>query len=236
MPALNEINIGNHDRALDLSHDAHDSEIFDLFTSPEAKSSGIHYLNDETRTIFLPGSEPQRAIKVYGNPKQPDFLNSTYAFTYKPHPSPEAAVAWESSPRTPEQASIWVMHDPPNDRLDYINIPEYPGLQGCVAQAQRIAEAKPLLCVFGHYHVSNGVERVRWKSDGNGIEEAKVLTKPRNESAKYDFSSNGADGVLNVGRETVFVNAAWRPGRDKRVKERNNPAVITLDLPVFQDS
>lgn len=128
------------------------------------------------------------------------------------------------------------MHGPPKDRLDFIDIPEYPGLQGCVAQALRIAEAKPLLCVFGHYHVSNGVERVRWKSDGNEIEEAKKVTKPRNGSAEYDFSSNGADGVLNPGHETVFVNAAWLPGRDKKVEGRNIPAVIIVDIPVFRDS
>jgi hypothetical protein len=120
------------------------------------------------------------------------------------------------------------MHGPPKDRLDSIPI---PGLQGCVVQARKIAAARPLLCVFGHYHVSNGVERVTWGNGTDGVAAARNITKEKGErSAEYDFSRGGVDGTLKAGEETIFVNAAWMTGRKREVEERNLPVVIKLNI------
>ena len=42
-------------------------------------------------------------------------------------------------------------------RLDQIHI---AGLIGCEAQRKKVAAARPLVCIFGHYHCGYGVEKV----------------------------------------------------------------------------
>jgi hypothetical protein len=70
----------------------------------------------------------------------------------------------------------------PKGRLDQIPI---PGLMGCEVQRQKVAAVKPLICVFGHFHVSYGVERVVWGNGADdGISNATIVT------------DDGADGSL----------------------------------------
>lgn len=181
------------------------------------------------------------ALRVYGNPTQPDFLNTKpYAFTYVPHPSPGSTAAWASAPYGPsEGAAIWVAHSPPLHRLDAINV---KGLTGCAVEAELVERARPALCVFGHYHYSWGAERVRWASGDGGIESASILTlsaeRKREEGLStlptihaIDFSGeDGARGKIGVGRETLFVNAAWRTMDKSQFADRNQPLVVTMAL------
>jgi hypothetical protein len=211
-----------------------------LFTSPKTKESGIHYLDQEVQTIAYyaaDNSEP-KPIRVYGNPLQPEFSNNLYPFTYKPHPSPGSLAAWADAPKASDGIQIWAMHSPPRHRLDVTNV---RGLTGCIAQAEKIASAKPMLCVFGHFHYSWGVERVRWQDQGNGVAHAKFLTlsKERKEEQNltglktqsvFDFSGNGAYGKIDAGKETIFVNAAWMTQKKRQVQERNQPIMITISL------
>ncbi|KAF2093890.1 hypothetical protein NA57DRAFT_68920 [Rhizodiscina lignyota] len=222
---------GNHDLGLDPGHKAFDASVLQLFTSREAHEHGIYYLNQETRTVAYfkrPDSREPLPLMVYGNPSQPDFLNTNpYAFTYSPSPSPEAAKAWKSAPDRNQGVQIWATHGPPDKRLDWIDIPR---LRGCIAQAQAVAQARPLLCVFGHYHVSNGIELVRWKYGSDEIDSAQVLStaaSPR----KCTFSSvDDGKGDLVPGRQTLFVNAAYMTSRKREVSKRNSPFIITLEL------
>ena len=225
---------GNHDVGLDPSHHAFREKSVRLFTSEEALSHGIHYLDRRKKTVgyYTPTSDggettTKQPIVVYGNPLQPDFLNSDYAFTYPPWPSEAATQAWKDAPEQNDGCHIWVTHGPPKDRLDWIDI---DGLQGCVAQARAIAASRPLLCVFGHYHVSNGVELVEWCADKDNVAVSKVLTEHTHQR-EFDFSGEGDQAALRLGIDTVFVNAAWMTGRKREVPDRNDPAVITLRLP-----
>ena len=224
--------IGNHDVSLDPTHPSFRKEAVDIFTSPEALSHGIHYLNRQVQTVayYAVTRKSSKAtlqpISIYGNPLQPDFLDSDYAFTYPPWPSSAAKQAWQDAPDLAAGSPIWVMHGPPKDRLDWIDLDR---LEGCVAQARAIAASRPLLCVFGHYHVSNGVERVEWSADCGDIATSKVLARPTC-APEYNFSGEGREPPLHPGRDTVFVNAAWMTGRKREVADRNDPAIITIVL------
>ncbi len=124
------------------------------------------------------------------------------------------------------------MHSPPKGRLDYIPLPPLPG---CTVQARKIAEGRPLLCVFGHYHYSWGVERVRWRQGQN--EADKALKLPFNENQLFDFTEEAVGGgwenamKRGPGNETIFVNASWMTMDKGKVERRNPPFVIVLPLP-----
>jgi len=218
---------GNHDLSLDPFHPATTRGSYlkarHLFKSPLAVSRGVHYLDSEVRSInpkradtssSTPASD-DGSFLVYGNPHQPEFLGMDYAFIYKPHPSDSSAECWASAPRKDDDVPIWIMHGGPKGRLDKIHL---PGLEGCPVELEKILQARPKLVVFGHYHMSYGVERVRF-DDNDEILEVQTLGNPE---AKYDFSD------LEKGKETVFVNVAWMTGKKREVPERNKPVVLDM--------
>ena len=225
--------LGNHDLGLDPAHSGFRKEAVEMFRSPEAVATGIHYLDRQCKTVaYIETTEPSartaiEPINIYGNPLQPEFLDTNYAFTYEPWPSDASKQAWGDVPTSADVAPIWVMHGPPKGRLDWIDL---EGLEGCVAQAHAISISRPLLCVFGHYHVSNGVERVEWCPDRDEVANAKLLPRPIS-APEFDFSGDCSESELIPGRDTVFVNAAWMTGRKREVAERNDPCVITLNYP-----
>ncbi|KAK6522971.1 hypothetical protein TWF281_002398 [Arthrobotrys megalospora] len=229
---------GNHDFGLDSKHPKFLPETVELFTSDAARAAGINYLDREVRsfTNYTNTVSDDTELRVYGNPCQPEFIGKPYAFIYRPYPSDTSTEAWETAPAQEDKVQIWVMHSPPLNRLDSLN-QKYRemGLTGCEVQAKKIAAAKPLLCVFGHYHFSRGVERVKWEKDGEGIEKSEILSmsaerrleagvaKPESLS-EFDFRD------LEVGRETIFVNAAWKTMARGPDAATNDPIVITLTL------
>jgi hypothetical protein len=186
------------------------------------------YLDREMKTVAQLRTMDQelRPVRVYGNPTQPDFLNSSYAFTYKPYPSEGSQKAWATAPQSSESLDIWVTHSPPKDRLDAINIPP---LTGCAVLAEAIAKARPLLCVFGHYHYSWGLERVLWHSDRDEVAGAQELSRSEGKTS-FDFSGNGSDGSIKQGDQTIFVNAAWMTMQKRAVQKRNSPFVVSLGV------
>jgi hypothetical protein len=100
---------------------------------------------------------------------------------------------------------------------------------GCEIQRQKVKAAKPLICIFGHYHVSYGVERVVWRSDNIGVDDdgfskATIVTDDAVDGV-YDFTD------LKRGEESVFVNAAWMTGEKRLTEKRNRPIVFDLGLP-----
>jgi hypothetical protein len=219
----------------------YDRETLSLFTSDTAKSKGICYLNREVQTVayYTANDGTQLPIQVYGNPSQPDFEYDNWvgtrgqaSFNYPPYPSPNSIEAWSKAPSRPDGIPIWVMHGPPLGRLDASSV---RGLKGCAAQLHKIAEARPKLCVFGHFHFSHGVERVKWTENG-GISKAEILVMgnerrraegggpPKNE-LELDFSGDGSFEKLESGNETLFVNAAWMTD-NKKSEERNLPVMV----------
>ncbi|GAB1319688.1 Putative rhamnogalacturonate lyase C [Madurella fahalii] len=224
---------GNHDMGLDNKHKDFLPEALALFTSEAAKAAGIHYIDRCVRQIqLLPGS-PDTAtaasstVPVYGNPCQPEFLGKPYAFIYPPHPSPQATDAWEGAPTT-SSVPVWVTHGPPLGRLDWIPIRP---LTGCAVQARAIARARPVLTVFGHYHISHGVELVTWGDESAAPDDSivKVETLVKDGApAHLDFTS--PELRFERGRKTIFVNAAWMTLAKPRGEERYQPVVLDLPL------
>lgn len=226
---------------MDRAHKNFKGGALSLLTTKHAIAGGVRYIDREVQTIAfcrtLGGKE--QPIRIYGNPMQPEFLGKPYAFIYPPAPSPEASAAWVSAPGSDDPVDIWVMHSPPKGRLDAINV---PGLVGCAEQVEKIAKARPLLCVFGHYHYSWGMERVRWIGERSQDVEVQCLAKSKERQEAegenipiqrdFDFSGHGSEAKLEVGQETIFVNAAWMTMKKAIIETRNPPFVITLQLPI----
>ncbi|KAK6519947.1 hypothetical protein TWF506_000241 [Arthrobotrys conoides] len=229
---------GNHDFGLDPDHPGFLPEAVELFTSEAARAAGINYIDRKVHTFtnHTAASSRDSELRVYGNPCQPEFIGKPYAFIYRPYPSEASNKAWETAPNHFNNAHIWVMHSPPLNRLDSINN-KYKelGLTGCAVQAKKIATAKPLLCVFGHYHFSRGVERVKWEKDGDGIEKSEILSMSAERRLEEDRAGPASLSEfdfrdLEVGRETIFVNAAWKTMDRTPGAATNEPIVITLAL------
>jgi hypothetical protein len=237
--------VGNNERALQPGHLMYSEEALNMFTSDEAKSKGVHYLNREVQTVayYTTKDGTKLPIRVYGNPMQPEYSYSTWvgtrgqgSFNYPPQPSPEATQAWSNAPSRSDEIPIWVMHGPPLGRLD---LSRATWLIGCAVQAEKVEAARPMLCVFGHLHYSHGVERVQWNEDG-GVSKAEILVMSAERRAErggpprieheLDFTGDGAFDRLKKGSETVFVNAAWKTdSKDK--DERNRPVIfVTLKM------
>ena len=60
--------------------------------------------------------------------------------------------------------------------------------------------------MFGHYHSIWGVERVIWKTNHDEVAEAQILSGPEGQH-EFNFSAGGQAGVVEKGRNTIFVNA-----------------------------
>ena len=230
---------GNADAELDRTGDCFNPEFLELFTSNAAKRSGIVYLDRETRVIGLVEDDGRRRqLKVYGNPLQPEFEGKRLPFTYLPAPDAEAEQAWSSAPEAADDIPIWVMHGPPLGRLDDSSD---PGSIGCRVQAKKIAEAKPLLCVFGHYHYSWGGETTRWDNGtGAATTETLALSEERRAAEKNvdltdarEFDLSGLEGPhrkVTGGQDTVFVNGAWMTSLFDEVDKRNPPIVVVVSV------
>ena len=123
---------------------------------------------------------------------------------------------------------MWLSHGAPKGRLDQISI---PGLMGCEAQWQKVATAMPLVCVFGHYHVSYGVERVVWRDGDQAKTDDEVgMSEVMKSEIVTDMEGDGYYDLtsLRAGKESVFINAAWMTGEKRMTERRNKPIVIDL--------
>ncbi|KAK6539162.1 hypothetical protein TWF694_009406 [Orbilia ellipsospora] len=238
---LKIVTAGNHDFGLDSKHPNFLPEAVTLFTSETAKASGIHYIDRRVETVsdYKDTESTLPDIRVYGNPCQPEFIGKPYAFIYNPSPSDSSTEAWNGAPTRNDKTHIWVMHSPPKGRLDSINkVYRDMGLIGCEVQAIKIAAARPLLCVFGHYHFSWGVERVRWQKDSDQIEESEILSmsserRLEEERTEPESLSEFSFEGLEFGRDTIFVNAAWKTMKKGEGMPKNKPIVINLSLEQF---
>jgi len=97
------------------------------------------YLEDEAVEID--------GVRFYGSPYTPEFFN--WAFML---PRGEALRAKWS--RIPNDIDVLVTHGPPHKILDRTAHGDHAG---CEALAERVAELKPQLHVFGHIHEGYGI-------------------------------------------------------------------------------
>lgn len=210
---------GNHDLGLDPAHKAYNATMHALFISQSVRADGVVFLDRSQPTLLH-----DNLLSIYANPYQPDFLNKGYAFTYRPYPSSEASDAWVSAPETSRgPLELWLSHGAPMRRLDQIDI---PGLTGCEIQRRKVVVARPLVCVFGHYHCSYGVEKVTWSDSddvADNVMQSVRLTDETESDHPYDLTT------LKPGKETVFINAAWMTMEKGKVERRNKPVVIDLE-------
>lgn len=228
------VGTGNHDVGLDCTHARFSPPALALFTSPRALAQGIRYLDNEIATVALyeSSSGVNLPLRVFGNPMTPDFLHSSYGFIYDAQSPGDAQRAWRNAPLPFHRSRvgvdyvlIHVTHGAPLGHLDYIPIPP---LTGDMVQADVVQSTRPLLCVFGHYHISRGHERSQWKAPAEP-----VASRPT------AFTSGAEDCRPNVGglstgepgESTLFVNCAWMTHEKRAVERRNDPIVVLLRLP-----
>ena len=187
--------------------------------SDDALAHGIHYIDREVKTVayYLSVTGSKTPIRIYGNPFTPDFLSSNYAFTYIPHSDASAASSWITAPSAEHDVDVWVCHCPPKGILD--EIPSAP-LTGCEVMRRKVVEAKPRMCVFGHYHYAYGRKLLSFDKEGNEVEAGKVVI--------------GQDGLIEPtnggGRSILFLNAAWMTMQKGQVEKRNKPWSVRAEL------
>jgi hypothetical protein len=225
---------GNNDVDLDAGSHRYKPDILELFKSEEVKAKGVIYLDREIRVVgYIKQAGVTREIKIYGNPLQPEFSGNKYPFTYHPFPDSDAESSWKTAPDAKDGVQIWVTHGGPLDRLDKVKGSD---MTGCPVQARKVAESKPLLCVYGHFHYSWGVEVVKWREQE--MEELELLTMSEEQRINlglsgprdFDFSGSGDYEKAEPGKKTIFVNAAWMTNEKRQVKDRNLPITVTLSL------
>jgi hypothetical protein len=116
-----------------------------------------------------------------------------------------------------------------------------------------VAHARPVLAVFGHYHISHGVELVSWQGleahgqgsmggvEGEGadqdeavkmVDTVEVLVKD-GKSCHLDFTA--PERRFQRGEKTIFVNAAWMTLKKRKTEERYQPVVIDLPTGLLLD-
>ena len=157
-------------------------------------------------------------MKVYGNPCQPDFLKSKYAFTYLPYPDQSSETPWDEAPKREDGVAIWVCHSPPKGILDAVPV---EGLTGCEVMLRKAREGRPAVCVFGHYHSSYGRRLERWGGEGQEVE----IELEVKEGGAIDLTE---DEELRGGDMTLFLNAAWMTMQKTKVEGRNRPWLVRM--------
>lgn len=134
---------GNHDFVFEqLMYDKHGNhrkskEVMLMFY--EKSDDKVFYLENEARVY--------KGVKFYGTPWCPDLAN--WAF-YKDHDDLIKAFS-----KIPGDTAVLISHCPP--RVEQYGVVLQPGWgylsnYGCQELADRIAEVKPKLCLFGHVH------------------------------------------------------------------------------------
>ncbi|KAL9115101.1 MAG: hypothetical protein Q9227_000895 [Pyrenula ochraceoflavens] len=223
------------------------SAIRELWTGPEAQRHGIVYLEEGTRTFRL---RDGTAFTLYASAYTPEFCNWAFAYPRSEdrfsspaeNPVPRATTAKATADRNgngTEQlveqpgVDIIVTHGPPMGTLDLaVGAHNDGGAHvGCEALRRAVEQCRPRLHVFGHIHEGYGAVRRRWDGKEREEEREEEGVKGENGERRLDVSRMGKE-LLEVGRETLFVNASLL---DVRYRAVNRPWVVTVELPVDEE-
>ncbi|KAK8137619.1 hypothetical protein PG984_003112 [Apiospora sp. TS-2023a] len=135
-----------------------------LLTSPEAKASGIVFLDEGNHSFDLRNGATMR---VYACPWTPE-AQPGRAFQYREE-GHDFAIA--------DNVQIAITHGPPRGVLDWTS---RNTLAGCPQLFGAMAQARPLLHCFGHIHGAWGVQVAAWKPDDDGNGNRRPRRSPRN--------------------------------------------------------
>ncbi|KAK8047554.1 hypothetical protein PG996_015618 [Apiospora saccharicola] len=119
-----------------------------LLTSPEAKASGIVFLDEGNHSFHLQNGA---SMRVYACPWTPE-AQPGRAFQYKEHEGHDFAIA--------DNVQIAITHGPPRGILDWTS---RNTLAGCPQLFGAMAQARPLIHCFGHIHGAWGAQVAVWK-------------------------------------------------------------------------
>lgn len=201
----------------------------DLWTNQSARDSGIRYLDEGVHTFTL---STGAKLTVYASPYQPEFCRWAFAYPRSEDrynlPPPGSTAAPPANPVPDHGIDIMLTHGPPNGVLDLVGRGEKVGCTHLLRAAER---ARPQLYVFGHIHEGWGAVRGTWDSSvEGGVKKELIKADPEemleNRGAFYDMSS-GSDRPLNLGAETLFVNASICT---LSYEPKNAPWIVDLDL------
>jgi Icc-related predicted phosphoesterase len=135
---------GNHDWGFQINA----NEISEILNSYKT----IDYLQDEMMTFYYDGPNgdfPDKTIRVYGTPWQPEFCN--WAFNL-PRNGVELLEKWNV---IPENIDILITHSPAWGILDDVEGRRGQHL-GCELLIERIQAIRPKIHVCGHIHSGYG--------------------------------------------------------------------------------
>ena len=115
------------------------------FETPRLQEEAEALFSDEPNFhLLINDSIELEGLKIWGSPVTPPFAN--WAFNWCDSKREEL---WAT---IPNDTDIIVTHGPPRGILDTVYHGDTPEYTGCFHLAQRVAEIKPILHVFGHIH------------------------------------------------------------------------------------
>ncbi|KAK6433386.1 hypothetical protein LTR95_010442 [Oleoguttula sp. CCFEE 5521] len=211
---------GNHDLSLDGEYWAthldedddpneHD-EAIEIMTGKLAKEAGVTYLMEGTHHFTLSNGA---AFSLFASPLQPEC--GEWAFGY-----PRSVDHFGS--KVPENVDIMMTHGPPAGILDLI--PNKDEHVGCHSLLRAVERARPKMHCFGHMHEGYGHEVKAWAGKSESVAVGEVAISIRKAGVEHAAEETG---VLEVGRETLMVNAAIMDNSNRAV---NAPWVVELEL------
>jgi Icc-related predicted phosphoesterase len=125
-------------------------------------------------------------------------------------------------------------HGPPLGVLDETNRGELVGCEHLLRAARR---CRPRLHCFGHIHEGWGAQKVVWNNGELDVKPEQYIQtattihvdkeKTKNERAAVVDISQGSDTAVEVGKETLMVNASIMT---LRYDPWNGPWLVDLDL------
>lgn len=125
----------------------------DVKTAEELNWSDTHYLCNSS--VCLPFPDEDRTLAIYGSPVTP--LHGLSAFQH-----PIGEDIWTGT--VPLDTDIVLTHGPPRSHLDGVK------KSGCSFLAKELVRVRPRLVVFGHIHVSYGLEERVYDRVGRAYE------------------------------------------------------------------
>jgi hypothetical protein len=179
---------------------------------------------------------------VYASPYQPEFCDWAFAYARdqdrfnEVHQSTPGSncIAEAPVPGFPA-VDVIMTHGPPYAILDATTQGEHVG---CKHLLRAVRRCRPQLHCFGHIHEGWGAKRVTWNDDDELAARQAYLFETaesifvnkeqiREARAAYMDVSRGATRPLEIGKETLMVNASimsvtYRPWQ--------GPWVVDLDL------
>jgi len=233
---LKWVTAGNHDISLDKTHrvenmseeeySKYHETALQIMTGPLAKEAGITYLEEGVHTFTLNNGAK---FTVYASPYTPG--SGGWAFQYGAlkdrfndanHTAPNR-TSIATNP-IPSGTDIVMTHGPPHSILDQVDNENL----GCSNLLHAISRVRPIMHCFGHIHEGHGANIITWKPDGSVKDPALATPLETEQINEYPYAN---EWKLEVGKQTLMVNAAIMRNTAKGMRPDNKPFIVVLELP-----